>query len=85
MMKQATKTWLIIAASLVLIGILAFAGVMTRIHWDFYALGTGEFKTSTVAVSEGFRNISITSDTENIVFLPSTAKSAAWSFMNGET
>lgn len=80
MMKQATKTWLIIAASLVLIGILAFAGVMTRIHWDFYALGTREFKTSTVAVSEGFRNISITSDTENIVFLPSDSEKCSVEF-----
>ncbi|NLD87352.1 MAG: DUF4097 domain-containing protein [Clostridiales bacterium] len=79
-MKQTTKIWLITAASLILIGILAFAGVMTRIHWDFYALGTGEFETSTVAVNEEFRNISITSDTENIIFLPSDSEECSVEF-----
>lgn len=71
MMRQTAKTWLIIAASLVLIGILAFVGIMTRNHWDFSALSTVKFETNTVDVNEGFQSISIISDTADIALLPS--------------
>lgn len=70
-MKQATKTWLIAAAALVMVGVLGFGGVMTRNHWDFAALGSTKYETNTFDISEGFDSISIHSDTDDIVFLPS--------------
>ena len=39
-MRKTTKVWLIIAASLVIIGFIIFTGVMTTLTWDFTRLST---------------------------------------------
>ena len=67
-MKQATKTLLIIAACLVLLGGAVFCLTMSAHHWDFSLLGGGELKTETYNVPEAFQSISIRSDTEDITF-----------------
>lgn len=68
MMKKATKAWLITAASLILIGCILFAGVMSTLGWDFAKLSTVRFETNTHDVTEPFGNISLVTDTADIVF-----------------
>lgn len=68
MMKKSTKAWLITAASLILIGCILFAGVMSTLGWDFAKLSTVRFETNTHDVTEPFGNISLVTDTANIVF-----------------
>lgn len=70
-MKPVTKGFLIAAAVLILAGALLYVGVMAKNHWDFAALGKGDYETNTYPITEDFRSISIRSDTENIAFRPS--------------
>ena len=70
-MKKATGIWLVTAACLVLAGGILFCLTMAAHHWDFSLLDSGQTETKTVEVAEAFKNISIHSDTEEIVFLPS--------------
>lgn len=68
MMKKNTKLWLIIATSLILIGCILFAGVMFSLRWDFTKLSTDKFETNTYEIREPFHNISIETDTTDIIF-----------------
>lgn len=70
-MSKITKIWLIIAASLVLIGCIIFAGVMTMLTWDFTKISTVKYETNNYEITENFKNISIVTDTADIVFAPS--------------
>ena len=45
-MGKRMKIWLIIAAALILIGCILFAGVMTVMKWDFTKLSTVKYVTS---------------------------------------
>ena len=69
-MNQTTKNWLIAGAALVLIGMLVLVGSMAMSHWDFSAFGA-KYETKAVDVDEGFRNLTIRADTEDIAFIPS--------------
>ena len=60
-----TKTWLIIAAVLVVIGAAIFAVA------SIDGLSTVEYETNIHEVSEAFRDISVETDTADITFLPS--------------
>jgi len=68
-MRTGTKVWLITAASLVLIGGILFAGLMTAIKWDFAALSTVQYETNTYEIREGFDEIFVNTDTADIAFL----------------
>ena len=70
-MKRTTMVWLAAAVCLVLVGGAGFSLAMAANHWDFRALGSDRMKTSTFDISEDFRDISIRSDTEKIMLLPS--------------
>jgi DUF4097 and DUF4098 domain-containing protein YvlB len=70
-MRTTTKVWLIIATSLVLVGCTLFAGVMSTLGWDFTKLSTVEYETNDYEITENFKNISIITDTADIVFVPS--------------
>lgn len=70
-MKKATKIWLIAAASLVLLGCILFVGAMTALGWDFSRTSTVDYETNITGVSETFSDISVTTDTADIVFAPS--------------
>ncbi len=70
-MKTSTKIWLIIAAALIILGIITFTGVMSVGNWDFSKLGTVKFETNTYDVSEEFGGISIKTDTADVDFLSS--------------
>ncbi len=67
-MRTKTKVWLIIAASLVLIGCILFTGVMSMLNWDFTKLSTVKYETNTYEISEAFDTISINTDTADIAF-----------------
>lgn len=69
-MKKATKVWLIAAAALILVGCILFAGVMTKLDWDFKKLSTHKYETNTHAVTNSFRHVSITANTADIKFVP---------------
>ena len=68
-MKTRTKIWLTIAASLVLLGCILFAVVMTTLKWDFMELATVHYETNTYETSETFDSISVNTDTADIMFM----------------
>lgn len=70
-MSTRTKVWLIIAVTLVLLGGILFAGVMSTLGWDFTKLSTEKFETNTYEISEAFDAISMDTDTADIVFAAS--------------
>ncbi len=70
-MSKRTKIWLVIAASLVFVGGIIFTGVMTVFKWDFTKLSTVKYETNNYEINENYKNISIASDTADIVFAPS--------------
>jgi len=76
-MRARTKVWLIIAASLVLIGCIVFGGVMTMLKWDFTKLSTGKYETHNYEIDESFNNISIVADTADILIVPSENQKAS--------
>ena len=70
-MKTATKVWLIIATSLIVVGCIIFGGVMTMHKWDFSKLTTHRYVENDYEITETFTNISMVADTADILFLPS--------------
>lgn len=70
-MRTGTKAWLITAASLVLLGCILFACVMTTLGWDFRKLSTHKYETNEHEISEDFSSISIYTETADITFAPS--------------
>lgn len=70
-MRKSTKIWLIAAACLVLIGCIMFGGVMSMLKWDFTKLSTVKYETNNYEIFEDYQNISIVTDTADIVFVPS--------------
>ena len=67
-MKTATKVWLIVAASLILLGGVGVVGVMSWNRWNFKLLSTSSYETNTHTVEEDFENISLKTDTADIIF-----------------
>lgn len=63
--------WFIIAGLLMVLGLVVFAGVMTSLNWDFSRLSTSKFITNTYEISDAFTDISINTDTSDVIFLPS--------------
>ena len=70
-MRKATKIWLITAAALVVLGAVLFTAVMTKYQWNFTMLSTVQYESRTFAVNEKFSGISVTTDAEDIAFVPS--------------
>ena len=70
-MSKATKIWLITATSFVLIGCMIFAGVMAMLKWDFRKLSTVKYETNNYEFDEEYKNISVKTNTADIVFEPS--------------
>lgn len=69
-MKKATTIWLIIAAVLLLVGCALFAGVMNSLDWDFTKLSTDQYETKEYLIKDTYKNISIVTDTAEVVFVP---------------
>ena len=70
-MSKAVKIWLIVAASLVILGIIMFGVLMNMLNWNFLKLGTVQYETNSYEIGESFSNISINADTAVITVLPS--------------
>ena len=70
-MSKAAKVWLIVAASLVLLGVLLVGGVMMFLIFDFGRFITSECQTNTHEISEEFNSISVNTSTADIAFLVS--------------
>ncbi len=70
-MSRKTIIWLVIAASLILIGCAIFGGVMTMIKWDFTKLSTVKYETNTYDISEDFKDITIVADVADVEFVSS--------------
>ncbi len=68
-MSKSTKIWLIIAASLIVVGSLIFSGVMAVLKWDFEKLSTSKYQTNDYEITEKFKNISVKTDTANVDFV----------------
>ncbi len=69
-MSKATKTWLVIATCLVVIGCIVFGGFMTMLKWDFTKLSTTKYETKRYEISEDYKNLSVVTNTADIVFVP---------------
>ncbi len=72
-MKRGTKIWLIIAASLVTVGILIIICTMAVGHRGFSLREVSGYSSRTVDIDEDFSNISIHASTEDIRLIPSDA------------
>ena len=70
-MRSAKKIWLIVAAALVVLGLLMWAVVMSIFGWDFSKLDTAKYETNEHNITEDFNGISIDTKTADIEFLPS--------------
>lgn len=67
-MRRARKIWLVVAATLVVIGLIMFAAVMSAYKWDFGKLSTAKYETNTYEISKAFSNLSMNMDTADITF-----------------
>lgn len=70
-MGNTAKIWIIVAISLVLIGCILFVGALSAFNWDFKKLSTVKFETNTYNITNEFSDISLKTNTADIVFLPS--------------
>ena len=68
-MSKAIKIWLVIASVVMIIGMLICSIVMTVLEWDFSKLSTVTYEKNDYTITEGYRNISIISDTSDIEFV----------------
>ena len=69
-MSKATKIWLVIAASLILLGALMIVGVMTTVQWNFNKLSPVTYETEEHAIHEVYQSITVVTDTADVVLLP---------------
>lgn len=67
-MSKCTKMWLIIATSLVTVGMGIFVIVMSINKWDFSKLATGKYETNTYEISQEYTNISLETITADVRF-----------------
>lgn len=75
-MSKKKRIWLVTATCLVVIGAIIFGGVMSDFDWDFLKLSNSKTYDAKVMVDQEFKNVSIITDTDDIVFVASD---------NGET
>lgn len=68
-MNEITKVWLIIATCLLVVGCIIFTTAMTMMKWDFSKFSTDKYVTNTYDIKEGFKNLSLDTDTADITFL----------------
>ena len=66
-MSKSAKIWIISATALILMGCIIFSGVMTVFKWDFSRLATVKFETNNYEISEEYKNISVVTNTADII------------------
>ncbi len=70
-MSKKKYIWLIVAICLTVLGIVFFTCSMVAVKGDFTKLSLSEYETNEHKIEETYENISIVSDTADIVFVPS--------------
>lgn len=70
-MSHRSKIWIIIGVLLVVAGIILFVAAMTTIHWDISNLIASKYVTSTYTINGNLKDISIATDTADVIFRPS--------------
>lgn len=70
-MDRKTKILLIIATSFALAGCIVFCCVLMVSNRDFIKLPTVHYETNTFEINEEFKDVSIETNTDDIVFAPS--------------
>ena len=73
-MKTSTIILLIVASSLVVLGLLVIAGAMVVNNWRLTDMGK-KYEPKTFEITEDFSNISINTDTADITFMVSDSDS----------
>ena len=68
-MRMKTVVWLIVAASLLLLGGLLFTGAMVAIHWDFEELSTVKYETNHYTPDQSYENILIVTNTADVTLV----------------
>ena len=63
--------WIILAIALIVLGAVLFCAVMTTLGWDFLGLGTANYETNTHEIENTFTNVSIDTDTADVIFIKS--------------
>lgn len=69
-MSKKIKIWLVVGVSLVIVGCILFGGVMTVLKWDFSKLSTNSFETKRYEISDTFKDISVSTVTADVHFVP---------------
>ena len=70
-MQKSTKIYLIVATSIMILGVIIFGGVMTVLKWNFTNLSTFKYETNSYKIDQEYKDILITTDTANVTLLPS--------------
>ena len=65
------KIWLIVAAALIVLGLVLFVVVMTLNHWNFGILGTEKYVSNTHEITDDFQSIAVTTKTAVVSFVRS--------------
>lgn len=71
MKNKAMIVWLIVAASLIVVGGILFVGVMSMLKWDFKKLSTVKYEENSYDITDNYGKISVFTDTADVVFVPS--------------
>lgn len=70
-MSKAVKIWLIVAASLILVGGFIFVGALAMSDWDINKLSNSKYETNSYNITNAFDRIDIDSSTADIKIIPS--------------
>lgn len=65
------RKWLVIAALLIISGLIVFVIAMSANNWDFSKLSTVKYVDNTYQITEDFISLSLKTDTADIHFAPS--------------
>ena len=69
MMRKKTILWLCAGAALVLLGCMIFFGALVAVKFDFSRSSTAKYEKITHEITESYTNISIISDTADILLV----------------
>ena len=68
-MSKNKKMWLIIATSLIVVGMTMFVIAMSINNWDFNKLNTAKYETNTYEIDEQYTDIFLKSTTADVNFV----------------
>lgn len=67
-MRKTTKIWLIVAASLLVVGLIMLVSVILAYKSDLKNINSSEYETNIHVIEDEFDNLSVYTDTADIVF-----------------